>query len=83
MELVRESDGLHFNAAGYELLARAVVEAAQQAFGSDPARPGRLAQRLRQASGFVRYDITAPTWIGRPSSSSRSVLEMNGPCANA
>ena len=33
VELIRESDGLHFNAAGYELLARAVVEAAQQEFG--------------------------------------------------
>ena len=33
VELIRESDGLHFNAAGYELLARAVVEEAQQEFG--------------------------------------------------
>jgi uncharacterized protein len=32
VELVRESDGLHFNATGYELLARAVLEAAQQQF---------------------------------------------------
>jgi len=36
VELIRESDGLHFNAAGYELLARAVVEAAQQEFGLTP-----------------------------------------------
>jgi len=36
VELIRESDGLHFNAAGYELLARAVVEAAQEEFGLTP-----------------------------------------------
>ncbi|MEP6972725.1 MAG: DUF459 domain-containing protein [Actinomycetota bacterium] len=32
IELVRESDGLHFNAAGYELLARAVAEMARTTF---------------------------------------------------
>jgi hypothetical protein len=32
VQLVRESDGLHFNATGYELLARAVVEAAEREF---------------------------------------------------
>jgi lysophospholipase L1-like esterase len=36
VELVRESDGLHFNATGYELLARAVLEAAQQEFALTP-----------------------------------------------
>jgi uncharacterized protein len=36
VELIRESDGLHFNAVGYELLARAVVEAAQQEFDLTP-----------------------------------------------
>lgn len=32
VQLVRESDGLHFNATGYELLARAVLDSAQQQF---------------------------------------------------
>ncbi len=32
VRLVRESDGLHFNATGYELLARAVLEEAEQEF---------------------------------------------------
>jgi lysophospholipase L1-like esterase len=32
VELIRESDGLHFNATGYELLARAVLEVAQLEF---------------------------------------------------
>lgn len=36
VELVRESDGLHFNATGYELLARAIIEAAQQEFQLTP-----------------------------------------------
>lgn len=36
VEQVRESDGLHFNAAGYTLLARAVAEAAQQEFKLTP-----------------------------------------------
>ncbi|MEO8422686.1 MAG: DUF459 domain-containing protein [Actinomycetota bacterium] len=36
VELVRESDGLHFNATGYELLARAVLETAQLEFELTP-----------------------------------------------
>jgi hypothetical protein len=32
VQLVRESDGLHFNAAGYTILARAVAEMARQEF---------------------------------------------------
>ena len=36
VQLVRESDGLHFNAAGYELLARAVLDTAQQEFELTP-----------------------------------------------
>ncbi|MGZ5306636.1 MAG: SGNH/GDSL hydrolase family protein [Actinomycetota bacterium] len=36
VELVRESDGLHFNATGYELLARSVLETAQQEFDLTP-----------------------------------------------
>lgn len=36
VELIRESDGLHFNATGYELLARAVLEMAQQEFELTP-----------------------------------------------
>ncbi|MGZ8650727.1 MAG: SGNH/GDSL hydrolase family protein [Actinomycetota bacterium] len=36
VELVRESDGLHFNATGYELLARSVLEMAQQEFDLTP-----------------------------------------------
>ena len=32
VQIIRESDGLHFNAAGYTLLARAVVETAQREF---------------------------------------------------
>ena len=36
VELVRESDGLHFNATGYALLARAVLEAAQRQFDLTP-----------------------------------------------
>jgi hypothetical protein len=36
VELIRESDGLHFNATGYDLLARDVVEAAEQQFELTP-----------------------------------------------
>jgi lysophospholipase L1-like esterase len=36
VQLVRESDGLHFNATGYELLARAVLDEAQQEFELTP-----------------------------------------------
>lgn len=36
VELVRESDGLHFNAAGYELLARAALTVAEQEFELTP-----------------------------------------------
>jgi hypothetical protein len=36
VQLIRESDGLHFNAIGYELLARAVLDAAQQEFDLTP-----------------------------------------------
>ena len=36
VELIRESDGLHFNAIGYELLARAVLDAAQEEFELTP-----------------------------------------------
>jgi lysophospholipase L1-like esterase len=36
VELIRESDGLHFNAAGYELLARTVLEDAEQEFELTP-----------------------------------------------
>jgi lysophospholipase L1-like esterase len=36
VELVRESDGLHFNATGYELLARAALDAAQEEFELTP-----------------------------------------------
>jgi lysophospholipase L1-like esterase len=36
VQLIRESDGLHFNATGYELLARAVLDAAQQEFELTP-----------------------------------------------
>lgn len=36
VELVRESDGLHFNATGYELLARAALAAAEQEFALTP-----------------------------------------------
>jgi hypothetical protein len=36
IELIRETDGLHFNAIGYELLARAVLDAAQQEFTMTP-----------------------------------------------
>lgn len=36
VELVREADGLHFNATGYELLARAVLDAAQREFALTP-----------------------------------------------
>jgi hypothetical protein len=32
VRLVRESDGLHFNAAGYTILARAVAEMAREEF---------------------------------------------------
>ena len=36
VQLVREGDGLHFNAAGYELLARAVAEMARTTFKLTP-----------------------------------------------
>ena len=36
IQLVRESDGLHFNSTGYELLARAVTEMARAAFKLTP-----------------------------------------------
>ncbi len=36
VELIRESDGLHFNATGYELLARAVLDAAEEEFELTP-----------------------------------------------
>jgi lysophospholipase L1-like esterase len=36
VEQVRESDGLHFNATGYELLARAVLTVAEQEFELTP-----------------------------------------------
>ncbi len=36
VELVREADGLHFNATGYALLARAVLEVAQRQFDLTP-----------------------------------------------
>ena len=36
VELIRESDGLHFNATGYELLARAVLTVAEQEFQLTP-----------------------------------------------
>lgn len=36
LRLVRENDGVHFNADGYTLLMRAVAHAAADAFGLDP-----------------------------------------------
>lgn len=36
VKLVREGDGVHFNADGYTILMEKVAEAAQQAFGLDP-----------------------------------------------
>jgi hypothetical protein len=36
VELIREADGLHFNSAGYLLLAHAVVALAHRAFALDP-----------------------------------------------
>jgi hypothetical protein len=35
VRLIREADGVHFNATGYELLGRVVAETAEQAFGLD------------------------------------------------
>lgn len=36
VKLVREGDGIHFNADGYTILMEKVAEAARQAFGLDP-----------------------------------------------